>query len=64
MTLQSETTPYCMDASIISTAIRSKHKLERGTDLHVRKEKYQGQLEREDFSRTRQVETAIVEHGK
>ena len=40
ITLPSKTTSYCMDASRTSTAIRSKHQLERGTDLSVMKKQY------------------------
>ena len=39
ITLPSKTTSYCMDASRTSTAIRSKHQLERGTDLSVMKKR-------------------------
>ena len=40
ITLPSKTTSYSMNASRTSTAIRSKHQLERGTDLSVMKKQY------------------------
>ena len=40
ITLPSKTTSYSMNASRTSTAIRSKHQLERGTDLSIMKKQY------------------------